>query len=37
VLIVLAYAGIEPLVALVISSAAAMAFAYIGMRLAAFR
>jgi putative flippase GtrA len=37
VLIVLAYAGIEPLVALVISSAAAMAFAYIGMRFAAFR
>ena len=37
VLIVLAFAGIEPLVALVISSAAAMAFAYIGMRFAAFR
>jgi putative flippase GtrA len=37
VLIVLAYATIEPLVALVVSSAAAMAFAYIGMRFAAFR
>jgi putative flippase GtrA len=37
VLIVLAYAAIEPLVALVISSAAAMAFAYLGMRFAAFR
>ena len=37
VLIVLAFVGIEPLVALVISSAAAMAFAYIGMRFAAFR
>ena len=37
VLVVLAYAAIEPLVALVISSAAAMAFAYIGMRFAAFR
>ena len=37
VLIVLAFAAIEPLVALVISSAAAMAFAYFGMRFAAFR
>ena len=37
VLIVLAFAGIEPLLALVVSSAAAMAFAYIGMRFAAFR
>jgi putative flippase GtrA len=37
VLIVLAFAGIEPLVALVVSSAVAMAFAYIGMRFAAFR
>jgi putative flippase GtrA len=37
VLIVLAYAGIEPLVALVVSSVVAMAFAYIGMRFAAFR
>jgi putative flippase GtrA len=37
VLIVLAFAGIEPLVALLVSSAAAMAFAYIGMRFAAFR
>ena len=37
VLIVLAFAGIEPLVALIVSSAVAMAFAYIGMRFAAFR
>jgi putative flippase GtrA len=37
VLIVLAFAGIEPLVALLVSSAAAMAFAYVGMRFAAFR
>ena len=37
VLIVLAFAAIEPLVALVVSSAAAMAFAYFGMRFAAFR
>ena len=37
VLIVLAYPDIEPLVALVISSAVAMVFAYIGMRFAAFR
>ena len=37
VLVVLAYAAIEPLVALVISSAAAMVFAYLGMRFAAFR
>ena len=37
VVIVLAFAAIEPLVALVVSSAAAMAFAYFGMRFAAFR
>ena len=37
VLIVLANPAIEPLVALVISSAAAMVFAYLGMRFAAFR
>jgi putative flippase GtrA len=37
VLIVLTFAAIEPLIALIISSAAAMAFAYIGMRFAAFR
>ena len=36
VLIVLAYPAIEPLVALVISSAVAMVFAYLGMRFAAF-
>jgi putative flippase GtrA len=37
VLVVLAYPAIEPLVALVISSAVAMVFAYLGMRFAAFR
>jgi putative flippase GtrA len=37
VLIVLAYPAIEPLVALVISSAVAMVFAYLGLRFAAFR
>ena len=37
VLIVLAFPAIEPLVALVISSAVAMVFAYLGMRFAAFR
>jgi putative flippase GtrA len=37
VLIVLTYPAIEPLVALVISSAAAMVFAYLGMRFGAFR
>ena len=37
VLIVLAYPAIEPLVALVISSAVAMIFAYLGLRFAAFR
>jgi len=37
VLIVLAYPAIEPLVALVISSVAAMVLAYLGMRFAAFR
>jgi putative flippase GtrA len=37
VLIVLVFAGIEPLVALIVSSAVAMAFAYIGMRFATFR
>jgi predicted glycoside hydrolase/deacetylase ChbG (UPF0249 family)/putative flippase GtrA len=36
VLIVLAYAAIEPLVALIVSSAVAMAFAYVGMRLRPF-
>ncbi len=37
VLVVLAYPGIEPLAALVVSSVAAMTFAYLGMRFAAFR
>jgi len=37
VLILLARPGTEPLVALVASSAAAMLFAYLGMRFAAFR
>jgi putative flippase GtrA len=37
VLIVLARPGTQPLVALVVSSAAAMIFAYLGMRFAAFR
>jgi putative flippase GtrA len=37
VVIVLAYPGIEPLVALVVSSAVAMVFAYLGLRFAAFR
>ena len=37
VVIVLAYPAIEPLVALVISSAVAMVFAYLGLRFAAFR
>ena len=37
VVIVLAYPAIEPLVALVISSAVAMIFAYLGLRFAAFR
>jgi putative flippase GtrA len=37
VLIVLARPGTQPLAALVVSSAAAMAFAYLGMRFAAFR
>lgn len=37
VAIVLARPGTEPLVALVVSSAAAMIFAYVGMRFAAFR
>ena len=37
VLIVLAFPAIEPLLALVISSAVAMVFAYLGMRFAAFR
>ena len=37
VVIVLAYPAIEPLVALVVSSAVAMVFAYLGLRFAAFR
>jgi putative flippase GtrA len=37
VLVVLAFEGVEPLLALVVSSAVAMAFAYLGMRFAAFR
>ncbi len=37
VLIVLARPAIEPLVALVVSSIAAMIFSYLGMRFAAFR
>jgi putative flippase GtrA len=37
VLIFLVFPAIEPLVALVISSAVAMVFAYLGMRFAAFR
>ena len=37
VLILLARPAIEPLVALVVSSAVAMVFAYLGMRFAAFR
>ena len=37
VLIVLAYPAIEPLVALVVSSAVAMVLAYLGLRFAAFR
>ena len=37
VLVVLAHPAIEPLVALVVSSAVAMIFAYLGMRFAAFR
>ncbi len=37
VLIVLARPSTQPLVALVVSSAAAMIFAYLGMRFAAFR
>lgn len=37
VLVVLAYPNVEPLAALVISSAVAMGFAYLGMRFAAFR
>ena len=37
VLIILAYPPIEPLVALLVSSAVAMVFAYFGMRFAAFR
>jgi hypothetical protein len=34
---VLGYPGIEPLVALVVSSVVAMVFAYLGMRFGAFR
>jgi putative flippase GtrA len=37
VLVVLGYPGIEPLVALVVSSVVAMVFAYLGMRFGAFR
>jgi putative flippase GtrA len=37
VLIVLVRPGVEPLLALVVSSLAAMVFAYLGMRFAAFR
>jgi putative flippase GtrA len=37
VLIVLTYPAIEPLVALVVSSAVGMVFAYLGLRFAAFR
>ena len=37
VLVVLVFEGVEPLLALLVSSAAAMAFAYLGMRFAAFR
>jgi putative flippase GtrA len=37
VLVVLAYPTVEPLAALIISSLAAMTFAYLGMRFAAFR
>jgi putative flippase GtrA len=37
VLILLARPGTEPLIALVVSSVAAMIFAYLGMRFAAFR
>jgi putative flippase GtrA len=37
VLALLAYPDIEPLAALVVSSIAAMGFAYLGMRFAAFR
>jgi putative flippase GtrA len=37
VVVVLAYPAIEPLAALVISSAVAMVFSYLGMRFAAFR
>jgi putative flippase GtrA len=37
VLALLAYPALEPLAALIISSAVAMAFAYLGMRFGAFR
>ena len=37
VLVVLAYPGVEPLAALVVSSAVSMVFSYLGMRFAAFR
>jgi putative flippase GtrA len=37
VAVVLAFPDIEPLVALVVSSAVAMVFSYLGMRFAAFR
>jgi putative flippase GtrA len=37
VLALLAYPTLEPLVALIVSSIVAMAFAYIGLRFGAFR
>jgi putative flippase GtrA len=37
VLVLLAWPAVAPLAALVISSAVAMAFSYVGMRFAAFR
>ena len=37
VLVLLAWPAVAPLAALVISSAVAMAFSYLGMRFAAFR
>jgi putative flippase GtrA len=37
VLVVLAYPAVAPLAALVVSSAVAMTFSYLGMRFAAFR